>query len=123
MVYEDAEKLYSEVMRDGKAILEEAFDALLVGSTPVDPNTPFQAPAKGKVIAINTTPFPRREVVRIPLNGSGGKSLRGSAVQIAADGQTGYVLMDAREGTGIAQPIGLFADVKPVSGKFRCLGL
>ncbi|KAF8604347.1 glycoside hydrolase family 38 protein [Ceratobasidium sp. AG-I] len=115
MVYEDAEKLYSEVMHDGKAILEEAFDALLVGSTPVDPNTPFQAPAKGKVIAINTTPFPRREVVRIPLNGSGGKSLRGSAVQIAADGQTGYVLMDAREGTGIAQPIGLFADVKPVS--------
>jgi alpha-mannosidase len=120
MVYEDAEKLYREIAKEGKAILEEAFGTLLIGSTPVDPNTPFQVLSQGKLVAINTTPFPRCEVVQIPLTGSGHKNLRGSAVQIAAGGQTGYVLMDAREGTGTAQPIGLFADVKPVSGKFRC---
>lgn len=119
MVYEDAEKLYSEVAKECQAILEEAFDTLLVGSTPIDPDTPFTASAKGKVLAINTTPFPRREVVQVPIHNSGGKSLRSSAVQIASDGKTGYVLMDARDGTGVAQPIGLFADVKPVSGKFR----
>lgn len=119
MVYEDAEILYSEVLKECKSILEEAFDTLLVGSTPIDPSAPFEVSTKGKVLAVNTTPFPRREVVQVPLRSSGGKSLRTSTVQIASDGHTGYVLMDAREGTGIAQPIGLFADVKPVSGEFR----
>ncbi|CEL56677.1 hypothetical protein RSOLAG1IB_08003 [Rhizoctonia solani AG-1 IB] len=119
MVYEDAEKLYSEITKECKSILEEAFDTLLVGSTPIDPNTPFEISAPGKVLAVNTTPFPRREVVQVPLRSSGGKSLRTASVQITSDSQTGYVLMDARDGVGIAQPIGLFADVKPVSGKFR----
>ncbi|KAG8691622.1 Glycoside hydrolase, 38 vacuolar alpha mannosidase [Ceratobasidium sp. 423] len=119
MVYEDAEKLYGEITKECKSILEEAFDTLLVGSTPIDPHTPFEISALGKVLAVNTTPFPRREVVQIPLGNSGGKSLRTSMVQISADGRTGYVLMDARDGAGIAQPTGLFADVKPVSGKFR----
>ncbi|CAE6482312.1 unnamed protein product [Rhizoctonia solani] len=115
MVYEDAEKLYSEITKECNSILEEAFDTLLVGSTPIDPHTPFEISAPGKVLAVNTTPFPRREVVQVPLRSSGGKRLRTSAVQITADSQTGYVLMDACDGAGIAQPIGLFADVKPVS--------
>ncbi|KAG8699593.1 Glycoside hydrolase, 38 vacuolar alpha mannosidase [Ceratobasidium sp. 395] len=119
MVYEDAEKLYSEIAKDGKAILEDAFGTLLAGSTVIDVSNPFNAVSQGKLVAINTTPFARCEVVQIPLTGSGQKQLRGSAVQIAAGGQSGYVLMDARGGTGLAQPIGLFADVKPVSGKFR----
>ncbi|ELU38560.1 glycoside hydrolase family 38 protein [Rhizoctonia solani AG-1 IA] len=119
MVYEDAEKLYSEITKECKSILEEAFDTLLVGSTPIDLNTPFEISTPGKVLAVNTTPFPRREVVQVPLRSSGDKSLRTAAVQITSDSQTGYVLMDARDGVGIAQPIGLFADVKPVSGKFR----
>ncbi|KAG8743759.1 Glycoside hydrolase, 38 vacuolar alpha mannosidase [Ceratobasidium sp. 414] len=117
MVYEDAEKLYAEIANDGKSILEEAFGTLLVGSARV--SAPLNISSQGKLVAINTTPFARCEVVEIPLTGSGHKHLRGSAVQIAAGGQTGYVLMDARGGTGLAQPIGLFADVKPVSGKFR----
>ncbi|KAG9085146.1 Glycoside hydrolase, 38 vacuolar alpha mannosidase [Ceratobasidium sp. UAMH 11750] len=120
MVYEDAEKLYAEIAKDGKAILEEAFGSLLVGSARVDVGTPLNITCQGKLVAINTTPFARCEVVEIPLTGSGHKHVRSSAVQIAAGGQTGYVLMDARGGTGLAQPIGLFADVKPVSGKFRC---
>ncbi|KAF8671950.1 Alpha mannosidase, middle domain [Rhizoctonia solani] len=123
MVYEDAEKLYSEITKECKSILEEAFDTLLVGSTPIDLNTPFEISTPGKVLAVNTTPFPRREVVQVPLRSSGDKSLRTAAVQITSDSQTGYVLMDARDGVGIAQPIGLFADVKPVSGKFRKLSL
>ncbi|KAG9101891.1 Glycoside hydrolase, 38 vacuolar alpha mannosidase [Ceratobasidium sp. 370] len=119
MVYEDAEKLYAEISKDGKAILEDAFGTLLVGSTRIDASAPLNISSQGKLVAVNTTPFARCEVVKIPLTGSGHKHLRGSAVQIAAGGQTGYVLMDARGGTGLAQPIGLFADVKPVSGKFR----
>ncbi|KAG8767986.1 Glycoside hydrolase, 38 vacuolar alpha mannosidase [Ceratobasidium sp. 428] len=115
MVYEDAEKLYSEIAKDGKAILEDAFGTLLAGSTAIDVSNPFNTVSQGKLVAINTTPFARCEVVQIPLTGSGQKQLRGSAVQIAAGGQSGYVLMDARGGTGLAQPIGLFADVQPVS--------
>jgi len=115
MVYEDAEKLYAEIAKDGKSMLEEAFGTLLVGSARVDVSAPFNISSQGKLVAINTTPFARCEVVEIPLTGSGHKHLRGSAVQIAAGGQTGYVLMDARGGTGLAQPIGLFADVKPAS--------
>ncbi|QRV99556.1 glycoside hydrolase family 38 protein [Ceratobasidium sp. AG-Ba] len=35
--------------------------------------------------------------------------------RLLRDKQHGYVLMDARGGAGLAQPIGLFADVNPVS--------
>ncbi|KAF8750121.1 Alpha mannosidase, middle domain [Rhizoctonia solani] len=104
MVYEDAEKLYSEITKECKSILEEAFDTLLVGSTPIDLNTPFEISTPGKVLAVNTTPFPRREVVQVPLRSSGDKSLRTAAVQITSDSQTGYVLMDARDGLALRNP-------------------
>jgi alpha-mannosidase len=107
MVYEDAEKLYSEIHKDGNKMIKDAFKILFHG---------MLAPenAGGSLVAYNTTFFPRREVTPISLDGS--VDLVRQVAQVSPDGKTGYALLDAPEGNGIARPIGMFADCKPVSG-------
>jgi alpha-mannosidase len=116
MVYDDAEKIYARVGKDGKALLEAAFKALIPKSVAVSLEEPLQSTNNGKIIAYNSTPFPRLDVVQIPLGGSGGAKLRSEAVQVAKDGKTGFVLVDGIAGPGLAQARGLFADVQPASG-------
>ena len=43
MVYEDAEKLYAEVRKDGESLLEEAFGALFQKSLPISQGTPLNS--------------------------------------------------------------------------------
>ncbi|KAK7679936.1 hypothetical protein QCA50_016882 [Cerrena zonata] len=105
MVYDDAEKLYSEVRKDGKHMINEAFKALFPSSSDV---------AAGNIVAYNTTFFPRRDVVKIPLAGNGSR-LRNQVVQASKDGSYGYALLDGSNGGHISRPTGLFADCLPVS--------
>ncbi|THH05654.1 hypothetical protein EW145_g4638 [Phellinidium pouzarii] len=129
MVYEDAEKYYAEVAKKGHALLSDALGALLNPGPSVTitasgyntlplPTLPKSriGAAQGALVAFNTTMFPRREVVRLPLAGAGGARLRGVVVQAAEDGKGGYgyALMQA-EGLGLAAPRGMFADCNAAS--------
>ncbi|KDQ11808.1 glycoside hydrolase family 38 protein [Botryobasidium botryosum FD-172 SS1] len=113
MVYEDAEKLYTEIAREGKSILEEAFGVLLEKS--VHLNEPPKATSKGRLVAVNTVCAPRREVVQVPLGGPAASRLRSELVQVAKDGKSGYALMDASQGSGVAFATGMFADISPAA--------
>jgi len=136
MVYDDAEKLYAEIAKDGKHLLEEAFSALFPKSTALPSSSPYSSasnitkapiksssiPSQGKLFAFNTTPFARRDVIEIPLGSTGsGARLRGELVQSSSDGKVGYALMETVQGTevggvGVSMPRGLYADCSPPSG-------
>lgn len=118
MVYEDAEKLYAEVRKDGDALLEEAFEALFEKSVPLSQDgtlKSFDGPRD--LVAFNTTFFPRLDVVKIPLRGAA-SLLKSKVVQTSVDGSIGYALMDSSAGGSLANPIGLYADCMPASGMF-----
>lgn len=116
MVYDDAEKLYAEVRKDVDALLEEAFSALLGKSAPISQDKPAKSlDSAGNLIGINTTFFPRRDVVKIPLHGAS-SALKTRVVQTSLDGGVGYALMDCSGGGNLAVPKGLFADAMPVHG-------
>ncbi len=110
MVYDDAEKLYAEVRKDGEYLLEEAFGALFPKSFPL---TSATVKAPGNIVAFNTTPFPRRDVVQVPLS----PQMRSKVVQGSKDGLTGFALFDCSKGENLAHPTGFFADCMPVSGE------
>lgn len=114
MVYDDAEKLYAEVRKDGEELLEDAFATLFPKSIPLSNASAVQGP--GSIIAYNTTFLKRRDVVKVPLVGNA-VSLRNKVVQASKDGSTGYALLDCSEGGHVAKSSGLFADCMPVSGK------
>lgn len=117
MVYDDAEQYYAEVMKEGHAIISEAMDKLLKSQTTVVPaDTPLMASAPGALVAFNATMFPRLDVIRVPLTGSGGAQLKNVVVQAAEDGKSGYALMQAQHGMSFATPRGLFADCNAASG-------
>ncbi|KAF8583534.1 glycoside hydrolase family 38 protein [Ramaria rubella] len=117
MVYEDAERIYAQVAKDGNALLEAAFKALIPKSTPISLDQPLKTAGNGRIIAYNTTPFPRLDVVQVPLGGSGGKHLKAEVVQVAKDGKTGYILVDGTAAPGLARTRGIFADVKSASAQ------
>jgi alpha-mannosidase len=121
MVYDNAEKLYAEVRQDGESLLEEAFEALFQKSVPLSSDATLKASdVPGDLVAFNTTFFPRRDVVKIPLRGAASQ-LKSKVVQTSVDGNVGYALMDNSGGGSLATPIGLYADCMPVSGMFSLL--
>ncbi|KAF5391900.1 hypothetical protein D9757_001700 [Collybiopsis confluens] len=95
MVYEDAEQLYSEVKKDGKALLEEAFQVLFPNSVPltsdtvIHPNTSLQ-----QIVGYNSTFFDRREIVTIPLSGASSGLLQPAVAQVDQTNMIGYAVMD-----------------------------
>ena len=115
MVYDDAEKLYAEVRRDGNQLLADAWTALFPESYSLSNTAALSK--RGTLVGINTTHLPRRDVVQVPLGSSAAK-LKGQVVQAAKDGSYGYALMDCSEGGQVSMPTGLFADCKPVSGMY-----
>lgn len=117
MVYEDAEKLYAEVRKDGVDMLEEAFDSLFSPTNPMPKsNEQFNTSVSGNIIAYNTTMFPRLEVAAVPLTGSGGSKLKGKVVQASKDGTVGFALLHSRESFSPAVSRGLFSDCDAPSG-------
>lgn len=113
MVYEDAEKLYAQVKKEGTELIEEAFKAIF-GWSSSDART---QPVSGNFIGFNTTPFPRRDVVKVPFAGPYATKLRSKLVQTTKDGKEGYALMDCSAGGPLCSSSGMFADCHPVSGK------
>jgi alpha-mannosidase len=113
MVYEDAEKLYAQVKKDGSELIEEAFKAIF-GWSGSDART---QPVSGNFTGFNTTPFPRRDVVKVPFAGPHVAKLRTKLVQTTKDGKAGYALMDCSGSGHLSSSRGMFADCHPVSGK------
>lgn len=119
MVYEDAEKLYAEVARDGKALFKEAASSYLQNIIPI--STILQAtspPPKGRLVAMNTVHSKRREVVEIPMIGSAAMHLKSEVIQLSKDGSKGYALMETDTDAGdILYTKGMYADVKAVQAR------
>ncbi|TFY54220.1 hypothetical protein EVJ58_g8985 [Rhodofomes roseus] len=112
MVYEDAEKLYAEVRKEGAQLIDDAWTTLFPTSYPLSNVAALKK--RGSLVGFNTTHLPRRDVVKVPL-GAGAANLKAQVVQASKDGSYGYALMDCSEGGPIATPTGLFADCMPVS--------
>jgi alpha-mannosidase len=119
MVYEDAEKLYAQIKKDGSELIEEAFKAIL-GFSSSDARS---QPISGNFIGFNTTPFPRRDVVKVPFAGPHAAKLRSKLVQTTKDSKEGYALMDCATGGRLSSSCGMFADCHPVSGMHGLLSL
>ncbi|KIY67661.1 glycoside hydrolase family 38 protein [Cylindrobasidium torrendii FP15055 ss-10] len=97
MVYDDAQKLYEEVAKSGKALLEDAFSVLFPGSVSISlPSFKNQAFKLGELVAVNTTFLPRKEIVRVPTAGL--RAARGEVVQTSRDGKDAYVVMECAAG-------------------------
>ncbi|KAI4519924.1 glycoside hydrolase family 38 protein [Schizophyllum commune Loenen D] len=97
MVYDDAEKLYAEVTSDGKHMLEDALSVLLPGSKAAGGGiggigaAEAEFKGRGSLVALNTTPFPRREVIRVP---AGLGSQRATEEDEAKDGYSPKYVSD-----------------------------
>ncbi|KDQ27960.1 glycoside hydrolase family 38 protein [Pleurotus ostreatus PC15] len=87
MVYDDAEKLYAEVRKDGDAMLDEAFSVLFPDSRPMTTATVSNIQ---QLIAYNTTFFPRQQVVKVPFNRS-----KGVRAHVYTNGSDHFVLRNA----------------------------
>ena len=100
MVYDDAEKLYAEVRADTEALTEEALCVIYPDSLPL---SSASAASSGPLtlFAHNTTPFARRDIVRLPL---GGGISTGNVLQTTNDGKEGYVVLEGGPGGGLVLP-------------------
>jgi alpha-mannosidase len=118
MVYEDAEKLYAEVAKDGKELFKEASSAYLGGLIPLTSAIAGQASLmNGRLVALNTVHANRQEVIEIPLSGPSATKLRTEVVQISKDGSKACALMGSEENAGgLMFAKGMYADLRPVSG-------
>ena len=121
LVYEDAEAIYAEVKRDGELLVEEAFSVLIPKSVPLTPATTSK-PLSGscKIVAYNTTFFPRWEIVKVPLT-KAGSQLKSHILQASDDCREGYAIMHCPKGAGLGElqspSNALHAHLKPVSSK------
>ncbi|CAK5279299.1 unnamed protein product [Mycena citricolor] len=95
MVYDDAEVLYGEVRKDSEALIDEALDVILGGN--VSPAS--HATALSQLVAYNTTPFARREVVSVGLTRGAGL-MKSQVVQMSSDGKEGYAVVQCAAGAG-----------------------
>jgi alpha-mannosidase len=114
MVYDDAEQLYSEVRKDCQALLEDALGVLLSDSVPLSGNSSISQPFN--VIAVNTTSFARRDIVKIPISGPS-ENLLPKPAQTTVDGKDGYLLLQTQEHEILAQSAVVPTEHGPVSGK------
>lgn len=127
MVYEDAEKLYAEVRKDGEALLEEAFNVLFPNSVALTQDTnPKAIPVSSKIVGYNTTFFPRSDIIEIPLFSGTSAQLKSQVLQTSIDGKVGYAVMDCSGGGSVGALCtpadGLHGKITPVSGeKFSCV--
>jgi len=129
MVYDDAEVLYREVKHDDQAMLEEASAILFPNSVPLTSSTRSKSLADpSKIIAYNTTFFPRWDIVKIAL-AKAGNSLKAMVLQASGNGKEGYAITHCVNGGGpgeLKHPSNaLCARLKPVSdgNTLRFVGL
>lgn len=122
MVYEDAEKLYAEVRTDTETLVNKALAVLYPGSLSLSSAVPVSTSGPLTVFAHNTTPFARRDVVRVPL-GEGGISSGNILLQKTSDGKEGYVVLEGGVGGGLALHSQISAkDLNGTQTPLRCYG-
>jgi len=120
MVYDDAEKLYAEVRKDGEALLDEAFGVLFPDSVELTRSSnPKALSASGKILGFNTTFFRRSDVIEVPIVGASA-GLKSQVLQTSIDGKVGYAVMNSPGGGSVGTictpATGLHAQIMPVSG-------
>ena len=118
MVYEDAEKLYAEVRTDAEVLINNALGVLYPGSLPLSSSLPVPASGTLTLFAHNTTPFARRDVVRVPL-GKGGVGSENVLLQTTSDGKEGYVILEGGTGGGLVLPSQISA--KDLTGAYTLI--
>ena len=84
------------------ALVEKALAVLYPGSHPLSSGVPESASGPLTVFAHNTTPFARREIVRVPLAKGGISS--GDVLQTTNEGKEGYVVLEGGAGGGLILP-------------------
>ena len=120
-MYEDAEAIYADVKRVGELLVEEAFSVLFPRSVPLTPATTSK-PLSGscKIVAYNTTFFPRWDIIKVPLT-KAGSQLKSQILQASDDCREGYAIMHCAKGAGLGElqspSNALHAHLKPVSSK------
>lgn len=102
MVYEDAERLYAEVRADTEKLLDQALQVLYPSSVPLSSVATVPTSVPLTVFAHNTTPFPRRDIVRVPL--AEGRTSSGHVLQTTCDGKEGFVILEGGIGGGLVLP-------------------
>ncbi len=109
-MYEDAERIYGEIAEKGQKLIEEAIEVIIPSSIPIPLEEPLKI-ERGRIIAINTLHIPRREIVTVPLSGSGVtvSSLKNSVVQVSRDGKNGYAIVEAGS-SSVVSVSGMFVD-------------
>jgi alpha-mannosidase len=113
MVYEDAEKLYAEVRTGVEALIDNAMRVLYPGSLSLSSVASAATSGPLTIFAHNTTPFARRDIVRVPLTIGGISS--GDVLQTTSDGKEGYIVLEGGAGGGLALPSQI--SVKNLSGE------
>jgi hypothetical protein len=81
---------------------------VLVAALDIQPLSRWKVVSNHFLVGIHPLAFPQW------LDGSA--DLVRQVAQVGTDEKTGYALLDASEGNGIAWPIDMFADAWPVSG-------
>ncbi|KAH9037516.1 glycoside hydrolase family 38 protein [Lactarius pseudohatsudake] len=105
--------LYAEVRADTEALTEEALRVIYPGSLPLSAAVASSGPLT--LFAHNTTPFARRDIVRVPLGG--GLSTE-NVLQTTSDGKEGYVVLEGGPGGGLVLPSQISAkDLKGVTAQ------
>jgi alpha-mannosidase len=121
MVYDDSEVLYAEIKRDGEALIEEALSVLFPNSVALTPATRSKSLAGScKIVAYNTTFFPRWDIIKVPLT-KAGSSLKSQILQASDDGREGYAIVHCAKGASPGElkstSNAVHAYLKPVSSK------
>ncbi|KAG6918486.1 hypothetical protein DXG01_014113 [Tephrocybe rancida] len=119
MVYDDAEKLYTEVRNDGEALLDDAFRVLFPDSVALNSSTDLKTLAPtGTIVGFNTTFFRRSDIVQVPLIGAN-SGLKSQVLQTSNDGAVGFAVMNTPGGGTVGSictpATGLHAQILPVS--------
>jgi alpha-mannosidase len=102
MVYEDAEELYGEVRAVTEALVEKALHVFYPTYLPLPSVATAHASGPLTVFAHNTTPFSRRDIVRVPF--AEGMTSSGNVLQTTSDGKEGYVILEGGAGGGLVLP-------------------
>ncbi|KAF8064431.1 glycoside hydrolase family 38 protein [Lyophyllum atratum] len=119
MVYDDAEKLYAEVRKDGESLLDEAFGVLFPDSVGLTRSSnPKALSASGRIVGFNTTFFRRSDVIEVLIVGASA-GLKSQVLQTSSDGKVGYAVMNSPGGGSVGTictpATGLHAQIMPVS--------
>jgi alpha-mannosidase len=96
LVYQDAEKLYAEVRADAEAAVNDVLCVLYPDFVPLSSAGAKLVSGPLTMFGHDTMPFPRRDVVRVPL--AEGRASSGNVLRTTSDGKDGCVALGGGAG-------------------------